>query len=122
MEEIVRISTAIGNHEEQVGKPVSEIASALIIADKVDAHRSRVHKKAYDPSDIHDRVNYSAEKSSLIISPDNKRAILEIELDSSISSVMEYFSIFIGRMQMSKRAAEALGLDFSLVINGQELI
>jgi hypothetical protein len=35
---------------------------------------------------------------------------------------MDYFQIFIGRMQMSKLAARSLGLDFSLVINGQKLL
>ena len=121
-DEIALIVTAIGNHDEGTGVAVNPVAAALIIADKCDVRRTRVRNSDVASFDIHDRVNYSAEKSSLIISPDNKRAILEIELDSSISSVMEYFSIFIGRMQMSKRAAEALGLDFSLVINGQELI
>ena len=121
-DEIALIVTAIGNHDEGTGVAVNPVAAALIIADKCDVRRTRVRNSDVSSFDIHDRVNYSAEKSSLIISPDNKRAILEIELDSSISSVMEYFSIFIGRMQMSKRAAEALGLSFSLVINGQELI
>ena len=121
-EEIALIVTAIGNHDEGTGVAVNPVAAALIIADKSDVRRTRVRNADTSSFDIHDRVNYSVERSSLVISPDKKRAVLEIELDSSISSVMEYFSTFIGRMQMSKRAAEALGLDFSLVINGQELI
>ena len=121
-DEIALIVTAIGNHDEGTGVPVNPVAAALIIADKCDVRRTRVRNSDVSSFDIHDRVNYSAEHSSLVISPDKKRAILEIKLDSSMSSVMDYFSIFIGRMQMSKRAAESLGLEFSLVINGQELI
>ncbi len=121
-DEIALIVTAIGNHDEGTGVPVNPVAAALIIADKCDVRRTRVRNSDVSSFDIHDRVNYSAEHTSLVISPDNKRAILEIKLDSSMSSVMDYFSIFIGRMQMSKRAAESLGLEFSLVINGQELI
>ena len=72
--------------------------------------------------DIHDRVNYSVEESDLSVSEDKKRAVLTLKIDPSISAVMDYFRIFIGRMEMSKHAAAALGLEFSLVINGQELL
>ena len=39
------IMMAIGNHDENTGTAVSDIAAALILADKSDAHRSRVSKK-----------------------------------------------------------------------------
>ena len=39
------IMMAIGNHDESTGTPVSDISAALILADKSDAHRSRVSKK-----------------------------------------------------------------------------
>ena len=121
-DEIATIVTAIGNHDEGTGVPVNAVAAALIIADKSDVRRTRVRNSDISSFDIHDRVNYSVEKSSLSISEDKKRAILDLTIDSSISAVMDYFSIFIGRMQMSKHAANALGLEFSLVINGQELL
>ena len=72
--------------------------------------------------DIHDRVNYSVERSSLSISEDKRRAVLDLTIDHEISAVMDYFQIFIGRMHMSKLAARSLGLDFSLIINGQKLL
>ena len=72
--------------------------------------------------DIHDRVNYSVEESDLSISEDKKRVVLTLKIDPSISAVMDYFRIFIGRMEMTQRAASALGLGFSLVINGHELL
>ena len=43
-EEIARIVTAIGNHDEKTAYPVNEIAAALIIADKSDVRRSRVRE------------------------------------------------------------------------------
>ena len=121
-DEIATVVTAIGNHDEGTGVPVNPVAAALIIADKSDVRRSRVRNIDISSFDIHDRVNYSVEESDLSVSEDKKRAILTLKIDSTISAVMDYFRIFIGRMEMSKHAAAALGLEFSLVINGQELL
>lgn len=121
-DEIATVVTAIGNHDEGTGVAVNAVAAALIIADKSDVRRTRVRNSDISSFDIHDRVNYSVEKSSLSISEDKKRAVLDLKIDSSISAVMDYFRIFIGRMEMSKHAASALGLEFSLIINGQELL
>jgi HD superfamily phosphodiesterase len=41
-EEIVLITSAIGNHDEGTGQPVNLISAALILADKSDVRRSRV--------------------------------------------------------------------------------
>src|SRR5262245_18554714 len=41
-EEILPVMTAIGNHHENDGDPVNDIAAALILADKSDVHRTRV--------------------------------------------------------------------------------
>lgn len=120
--DIATIVTAIGNHDEGTGVPVSCVAAALIIADKSDVRRSRVRN--YDTSnfDIHDRVNYSVEKSEILFSEDKKNIILKLKIDTSISPVMDYFEIFIGRMIMCRKAAEKLGLTFKLIINEQQLI
>ena len=72
--------------------------------------------------DIHDRVNYSVESSELKVSDDLKTIGLSIEVNSDISPVMSYFEIFLERMLMCNKAAEALGLKFSLSINGQQMI
>ena len=37
-------------------------------------------------------------------------------------SVMDYFEIFMGRMLLCRKAAEALHLQFKLMINEQQLI
>lgn len=120
MDEIVRISTAIGNHEEQVGKPVSEISAALIIADKADAHRSRVHKKIYDPEDIHDRVNYSIKQNNITVNKDAMIIKYDLVMDDN-SCVMDFFNIYFSRMQFCQKAAAFLGCKFILTINGMQM-
>ena len=121
-DEIATVVTAIGNHDEGTGVAVNPVAAALIIADKCDVRRTRVRNSEPSTFDIHDRVNYSVERSSLSISEDKRRAVLDLTIDHEISAVMDYFQIFIGRMHMSKLAARSLGLDFSLIINGQRLL
>jgi hypothetical protein len=65
IEEVIEVVTAIGHHHETDGAPVSDIAAALILADKSDVHRSRVRDKQMIQLDIHDRVNYAVTRSSL---------------------------------------------------------
>lgn len=121
-ENAVTIMMAIANHDEGIGVPVNKVAAALILSDKADVHRSRVTNKNKETFDIHDRVNYAATKSTLNIEPERKEAILEIEIDTSISSIMDYFEIFLKRMKMCRNAAEFLDLRFKLIINNTQLI
>ena len=121
-EEIATIVTAIGNHDEGTGVPVNAVAAALIIADKSDVRRSRVRNKADIKDDIHDRVNYSVTASDLKLNTQEKNLTLELSIDPEVSSVMEYFEIFMKRMLMCRKAAEKLGLTFRLTINGQLLV
>jgi hypothetical protein len=94
----------------------------LILADKSDVRRSRVRNGDPATFDIHDRVNYSAVASSLCVDPQAATVTLELEIDTSIGSVMDYFEIFLGRMLLCKRSAQSLSLSFCLVINGQKLL
>ncbi len=121
-EEIAAIVTAIGNHDEGTGVPVNALSAALFLADKSDVRRSRVRKKADIAVDIHDRVNYSVTASELKIDVDQKIIKLELTVDTQVSSVMEYFEIFMKRMLLCRNAAERLGLTFKLAINGQILL
>lgn len=121
-EDISTIVTAIGNHDEGTGVPVNAVSAALIIADKTDVRRSRVRNNDFSKFDIHDRVNYSVVESSIKIGEDKKDITLNLTVDTSISPVMDYFEIFMGRMLMCRRAAEKLGLAFKLVINGQGVL
>lgn len=120
-EEIAQVIAAIGNHEEELGAPVSAISAALIIADKSDVHHSRVQNQNPITFDIHDRVNFSVQKSSLRVDTDNKSINLELATDEQSASVMEYFEIFLSRMLMCRRAADFFGYKFKLIINGVEM-
>ena len=120
--DVATIVTAIGNHDEGSGVPVNAVAAAMILADKADVRRSRVRNKDLSGFDIHDRVNYSVTKSALKISYDKSFVTLELTVDTQFGSVMEYFEIFLQRMLLCRKAAEKLGLQFKLIINGQQLI
>ena len=121
-EEIATIVTAIGNHDEGEGEAVNPIAAAIILADKSDVRRTRVRNQDMTKFDIHDRVNYSVYESDININDEKTKISLNLKIDTEISSVMNYFEIFLARMLMCKKAASALGLEFKLVINGQEII
>ncbi|OQX90017.1 MAG: phosphohydrolase [candidate division Zixibacteria bacterium 4484_93] len=117
MAEINPIISAIGNHHEENGLPVNEIAAAVILADKSDVHMSRVRNPNMIKFDIHDRVNYAARRSGVHVDRLAGVIQMEIEIDTSVSSVMEYFEIFLSRMVISRKAAKALGTKFELIIN-----
>ena len=120
--ETATIVTAIGNHDEGTGVPVNAVAAALILADKSDVRWTRVRNQDISTFDIHDRVNYSVKQSSLRISEDKSMVQLKLTIDNKFGSVMDYFEIFMGRMLLCRKAAEKLGLQFKLNINGQQLI
>ena len=119
--EIAKIVSAIGNHDESSAYPVNVIASALIIADKTDVRRSRVRPNA-DIADIHNRVNYAAIKSRVIINKEEKTLTLNLTIDTTICPIIEYFEIFLSRMNLCKEASRYFDLEFKLLINDQELI
>lgn len=121
-DDIATVVTAIGNHDEGNGVPVNHVAAALILADKSDVRESRVRNRDNLNFDIHDRVNYSVKKSQLKINKEKTIIKLKLSIDTHISSVMDYFEIFLGRMVLCKKAAEKLGLEFKLIINEQQLM
>jgi len=121
-DDVAKIMTAIGNHHEEGGNPVSEVASALSLADKADVHRSRVRNPARVKFDIHDRVNYAVRSSTLSVDSVNRRIVFDLTIDVSIASVMEYFEIFLSRMLISRRAANFLNCRFEMIINNTRLV
>ena len=121
-EEVGLIVTAIGNHDEGTGTPVSPLAAALILADKSDVRRNRVRNQDISTFDIHDRVNYSVKKAELKINEAHTIIKLKLSVDTRYGSVMDYFEIFMQRMILCRKAAEKLGLQFKLMINEQQLI
>ncbi len=120
--EIATIVTAIGNHDEGTGVPVNPIAAALILADKTDVRASRVRNRDEQTFDIHDRVNFSVKDSKVHINTDKTRIKLKLTVDTRYGSVMDYFEIFLQRMILCRKAAEKLGLAFTLIINEQQLM
>ncbi|MBR5816698.1 MAG: phosphohydrolase, partial [Anaerotignum sp.] len=61
-------------------------------------------------------------KADLTIDMETKQIRLSMDVDTRYGSVMDYFEIFLGRMIMCRKAADKLGLQFRLMINGQSLI
>ena len=116
MPDITVLLFALGNHEEEIGTPIDPVSSALVIADKSDAHRTRVHRYRYNPGDIHDRVNISIKKNIVEVNRDKRVISSKFYMDNR-SSVMEFFEIYLSRIEMSERAAEKLNCTFNLYIN-----
>lgn len=125
MDDIAVVMGAIGSHGDDGGglaEPVHAVCAALIVADKSDVHRSRVRNPDPSTFDAHDRVNYAVVSSFLRVDADEKTITLELTIDTAISSVMDYFEIFLPRMLQSKRAAEFLGCRFHIEINGNTIL
>lgn len=120
--DIATIITAIGNHDESTAFAVNPVAAALILADKSDVRRTRVRNTDVSTFDIHDRVNYSVEKSNLSINDEKTKIELSLTIDTTVCSVMDYFEIFLNRMILCRKASEKLNLKFTLVINEQQLL
>ena len=122
MDEIAKVASAIGHHDEKTAAAVSPIAAALILADKSDVRRTRVRKKGTVLTDIHDRVNFAVRKSDLKIEAEEKLIILALVIDTELCPVMEYFGIFLERMVLCKTAANYLDYNFELIINDTRLL
>lgn len=121
-DEMAIVISAIANHEEQYGQPVSNVSAALILADKSDVHRIRVRNQDFATFDIHDRVNYAAERALLTVDSERKIITMDLTIDIEICPVMEYFEIFLSRMMLCRKAANFLDCNFELVINEAKLL
>ena len=120
--EVAQVIAAIGNHDEHTAYPVNALAAALILADKSDVRRSRVRNRDVPSFDIHDRVNYSVEQSSLKTDVESRTFTLVLTVDTWVSPVADYFEIFLERMMLCRRAAQFFGYRFGLKINGTQLM
>lgn len=122
LEDRLTIVSAIAHHDESTGGATDVVSAALIIADKTDVRQNRVTEKDKAAFDIHDRVNYAVLENKLDVNVDDKKITLELTIDESICTMYEYFDIFLGRMLMSRSAAEMLGVKFSLRVNGSKVL
>jgi uncharacterized protein len=122
LEDVGLVVGAIGNHEEELGRPVSPVSAAVNIADKSDVHRSRVRKAGQVVMDIHDRVNFAVRHSFVRVDAEQRTVTLELDIDTNVSDILEYFEIFLTRMMMCRRAAEGLDCKFRMTVNGSSLL
>lgn len=67
-------------------------------------------------------MNYAVEKASTTLDAAGKAVVLDLQLDTGMSPVIDYFEIFLERMLLCRKAAEKLGLSFRLVVNGQTVL
>ena len=123
-EEMSTIMQAIANHDKEEMSFCHAVSCVLVIADKSDVHKSRVTETNIEKIklDIHDKVNYATQESSLKVDKIKKRITLTLKIDTNFCSVMEYFEIFTERMVFCRKAAKFLGYDFGLVINKFRLL
>lgn len=121
-EEIALVVSAVGNHDEGTGCAINCVSAALILADKCDVRRSRVRNTDFSTFDIHDRVNYAVEHSEVIVNKEDRTIVLDLKIDTTISSLMDYFEIFLTRMIMCRKAADFLGATFELIMNGTKVL
>ena len=121
-DELALVLGAIGNHEERIGEPVSDISAALIIADKSDVHRTRVRHQNPLTFDIHDRVNFASQRSFVRVDGAAQTLTLDIAIDTEQASLADYFNIFLNRMTLIKRSCDLLGVEFRLEMNRTRMI
>ncbi len=116
---VAKIAQAIVSHDKDDLKIIDKTTAAVIIADKSDVHRNRVKTKKISliRQDIHDRVNYAVTDNHLKVDKQKKTITLSLKLDTKFTSIMDYFSIFVDRMNYCQKAAEFLGYQFHLKIN-----
>lgn len=122
MADRIAVIAAIGQHDESTGGSKDPISAALILADKTDVRRNRVRTKEQAQFDIHDRVNYAVTGSALKVDTEKRTIALNLQIDEDICTMYEYFDIFLNRMLMCRGAAEMLGYQFRLTVNGGKVL
>ena len=90
LKDVLTIASAIGHHDEGTGAAVDEVSAALILADKTDVRRNRVQNSVPSNFDTHDRVNYAALSSKVEIDREKRIIRMDLELDDTICTVMDY--------------------------------
>jgi hypothetical protein len=121
-EEVAVVVAAVGNHDEDTAHAVSAVAAAVILADKTDVRRSRVRNDDVASFDIHDRVNYAVTRADTRLDTAPGTFTLDLDVDTAMCAVTDYFEIFMNRMLLCRRAAAYFGLKFKLIINGSVLM
>jgi metal-dependent HD superfamily phosphatase/phosphodiesterase len=116
-EEIFAIASAVGCHEDQTTDPVSPIAAALVLGDKTDVCHERLKAEELYYIDKHSSVIAACKKVNVVTNKKKGTIELRIKIDTTICSVMDYFELFLSRINYCKRASRVLGCSFGLYIN-----
>lgn len=114
VDDILKIITAIGNHDESSCNICDELTAAIVIADKIDIRRTRVKKWDMNTLDIHDRVNYAVIDS--VVTVNNNVIEVKFMLDPEYARVCDFYSIYGSRVKLCNKAARVLGCKFELVV------
>lgn len=122
VEDRISVIAAIGQHDESTGGSKDRISAALILADKTDVRRNRVRTKDPANFDVHDRVNHAVTDAALTVDRQEKLIVLNLQIDERLCTMYEYFDIFLTRMHMCRTAAEMLGCNFRLTVNGGKVL
>jgi uncharacterized protein len=120
--EIFSIICAIDNHEDKDIIPPTEIVAAVILADKTDVHHSRVRSNDISKLDTHGRVNYACQRAFLRVTQESRVISLELNIDTKVCPVMDYFEIFMARIKFCITASKALDCEFHLFINNDKFL
>ena len=67
-------------------------------------------------------ITYVAETGELLLGKNVQNKLAALSINNEICAVMDYFEIFLERMLLCRKAAEYLGLQFKLIINGLSLL
>jgi len=122
--EVTQVTQAIANHDKEEMKFSNPVSAAVVLADKSDAHRSRVRKQPLSETlkDIHDRVNYGVLESGLHVEQKAKRIVLTLKIDTDFVPVMEFFEIFTARMSYCRQAAAYFDYHFGIIANDFKIL
>lgn len=66
--------------------------------------------------------SYAVTDQTLKINTEKKVISLNLQIDTDICSMYEYFEIFLQRMLMCRGAADMLGATFKLTANGAKVL
>jgi metal-dependent HD superfamily phosphatase/phosphodiesterase len=120
--DIFEVFGAIGSHEDKNMTPPTEIAAAVVLGDKTDVRCQRLRNKEQKFKDVHSKVIAACNNTELKINKDKKEVSLELDINTEICSIMEYFEIFTQRTIYCSKACSVLNCSFSLYINGDRFL
>lgn len=115
------VMSAIANSGNARIPVFSDVHAALVLADQADVDQSRLRKLRDISGELNDKVHIGVQRSQLEIDGKARTISVDIQLDTSVISMMEYFNIYLERAQNSKNASKFLDCAFRVIINNVTL-